>query len=104
MLATFVASFTAAVAEMLVQSTLGDLFLLPALPKEKWPNGSVKGLKARGGTTVSIWWREGDLQEVHIWSKNDTTLKRIHYTGNMVTANLLPQVLYKFNGQLKSLN
>ncbi|KAF7840764.1 alpha-L-fucosidase 2-like [Senna tora] len=96
--------FTAAVAEMLVQSTLEDLFLLPALPREKWPNGSVKGLKARGGTTVSIWWREGDLQEVGIWSNHHSTLQRIHYRATMITATLLPGVIYKFNGQLKSLN
>ncbi|KAK7366472.1 hypothetical protein VNO80_08463 [Phaseolus coccineus] len=99
--------FAAAVAEMLVQSTLSDLFLLPALPWEKWPNGSLKGLKARGGTTVNICWREGDLQEFGIWSKEHTrtTLtKRIHYKGTMVTADLMTGVFYKFNGQLKCLN
>ncbi|KHN30427.1 alpha-L-fucosidase 2-like [Glycine soja] len=99
--------FAAAVAEMLVQSTLSDLFLLPALPWEKWPNGSLKGLKARGGTTVNIYWREGDLQEVGIWSEDQTrtTLrKRIHYRGTMVTADLVSGLFYKFNGQLKCLN
>ncbi|OMO63313.1 Six-hairpin glycosidase-like protein [Corchorus olitorius] len=56
--------FTAAVAEMLVQSTLEDLYLLPALPRDKWANGYVKGLMARGGVTVSICWEEGNLHEV----------------------------------------
>ena len=91
---------------MLLQSTLDDLFLLPALPREKWPNGSVKGLKARGGTTVSICWREGDLQEVGLWSKDQTrtTLKRIHYRGTTVTANMVSGAFHKFDGQLKCLN
>lgn len=92
---------------MLVQSTLSDLFLLPALPWEKWPNGSLKGLKARGGTTVNICWREGDLQEFGVWSEDQTrtTLrKRIHYKETMVTADLMTGVFYRFNGQLKCLN
>ncbi|RDX62538.1 Alpha-L-fucosidase 2, partial [Mucuna pruriens] len=99
--------FAAAVAEMLVQSTLSDIFLLPALPRKKWANGSLKGLKARGATTVSICWREGDLQEVCILSKDltRTTLrKRIHYRGTMVTADLVSGVFYTFNGQLKCSN
>lgn len=101
-----IGSFSAAVAEMLVQSTLGDIFLLPALPREKWPNGSVKGLKARGGTTVNICWREGDLHEVGLWAEDQTrtTQKRIHYRGTTFTANLVSDVFYKFNGQLKCLN
>jgi len=57
-------SFSAAIAEMLVQSTTKDLYLLPALPRNKWPNGCVKGLKARGGVTANICWKDGDLHEV----------------------------------------
>ncbi|KQJ96581.1 hypothetical protein BRADI_3g25226v3 [Brachypodium distachyon] len=53
--------FPAALSEMLVQSTGSDLYLLPALPRDKWPHGCVKGLKARGGVTVNICWKEGQV-------------------------------------------
>ncbi|KAG7977100.1 hypothetical protein I3843_05G013200 [Carya illinoinensis] len=93
--------FSAAVAEMLVQSTVKDLYLLPALPRDKWANGCVKGLKARGGVTVNICWKEGDLHEVGLWSKEPNSLRRLHYRGTTVTANLPSGRVYTFNRQLK---
>ncbi len=56
---------TAGIAEMLLQSQGGVIRLLPALPAE-WSSGSVRGLRARGGFTVSMSWSDGSLTEASL--------------------------------------
>ncbi len=55
----------AGIAQMLMQSYGGTIYLLPALPSA-WPSGRVEGLRARGGFALDIEWREGTLRDVVI--------------------------------------
>lgn len=60
---------TSGIAEMLVQSHLGRVQLLPALPNS-WKDGSIRGIMARGNFEVSMKWNDKLLNKAEIKSKN----------------------------------
>ena len=64
------ASVPGCIAEMLLQSQNGEIFLLPALPDEL-KTGKITGLKARGGYTVNLEWKDMELTSAEIFTENN---------------------------------
>ncbi|QLH20277.1 glycoside hydrolase N-terminal domain-containing protein [Streptomyces sp. Rer75] len=60
----------AGIAQMLLQSHRAVLEVLPALPR-RWPDGSVRGLRAHGDLTVDITWREGRARSLTVTAGHD---------------------------------
>jgi alpha-L-fucosidase 2 len=56
---------TAGMTEMLLQSHADVINILPALP-DKWKNGHVSGLRARGGLEVGIVWENGAFKSAEV--------------------------------------
>ena len=72
---------TAGIAEMLLHSHSDVIHLLPAIPAA-WADGSVKGLKARGGFVVDIEWKAGTVLAASIFSKLTGTC-RVRISGEV---------------------
>ena len=76
---------TAGVTEMLLQSHMGFLHLLPALP-DAWKEGSVEGLRARGNFLVNLTWRGSKLVQATVVSQSGEPCK-VHYNGKTLNFN-----------------
>ncbi|MEG1585502.1 MAG: glycoside hydrolase family 95 protein, partial [Bacteroidales bacterium] len=70
----------AGIAEMLMQSYDGFIYLLPALPT-LWQEGEIKGIIARGGFELDIKWQQGQIEKVTVKS---------HKGGNCRLRSLTP--------------
>jgi alpha-L-fucosidase 2 len=96
--------FTAGVAEMLLQSQNGEINLLPAWPLDKWPDGSVSGLRARGGFEVSIHWKAGKLVDASITNVTSASgTSNVRFGDRVIAISLKPGESREVAAQLKTI-
>ncbi len=93
--------FTAAIAELLMQSHEEFIRILPTLPLN-WQKGKIAGLKARGNIEVDIEWKEGKLHWLSLKSKEDQT-KKVVYNDLEVVLNLKTNQIIRLDGNLNIL-
>jgi alpha-L-fucosidase 2 len=87
--------YTAGVTEMLLQSQEAGLVrLLPALP-EAWPDGRITGLRARGGLTVDLDWKDGQLLASLITADGPHSVD-LAYGDDRVAVNLAAGEEFRF--------
>lgn len=85
---------TAAIAEMLVQSTAERIVLLPALP-QAWEEGSVKGLRIKGNAEISLKWKDHKLSECVIHAYDDFSIC-VRYENRMTKVSLRRGEIQRF--------
>jgi alpha-L-fucosidase 2 len=90
---------TAAIAEMLLQSQEGTICLLPALP-DAWKDGSVTGLRARGGFQVDMGWKDGKLVSATIRSESGEPC-RVSYGARIIDLKIKRGKSVTLNGDLQ---
>jgi len=90
---------TAGIIEMLLQSHLDHIHLLPALP-QVWSSGRVLGLRARGGFVIDILWDELQLKEVQVRSESGLTLRLFQERPVRVIGSDGNEISVQSNGQM----
>lgn len=91
---------TAGIAEMMIQSHLNEIHLLPALPSV-WAKGEISGLRARGGFEVSMKWDKKHLTSAQIKSLGGKTL-RIRTSTPFVVKGITEQPKHTEQGYIIS--
>lgn len=94
----------AGVAEALLQSHMGYIELLPALP-DAWPSGEVKGLCARGGFVLDFGWQQGQLQHLTVKATVNGTCE-LRYKAQQLRLPVQKGRTYQLkvvNGQLREI-
>jgi len=89
----------AGIIEMLMQSHLSAIDILPALPSAL-PDGKIAGVCARGGFELSYSWNDNKLNGVEVLSKAGKPC-RIRYKDKTIEFETVKGESYKFDGELK---
>ena len=92
----------AGMVEMLLQSHLGTIDLLPALP-DAIQEGRIDGVCARGGFELTFDWENGELQSIEVLSKAGEKC-HLRYRDWHMEFDTEKGKAYTFNGKLESIN
>ncbi len=92
---------TSGITEMLLQSHADRIDILPALPAA-WPEGSVRGLRARGGFQVDLAWKEGRLKSVTLETPSGGRCL-LRYGAATTTLEFQPGEMVHLDGRLQQI-
>ncbi|MBQ3525087.1 MAG: glycoside hydrolase family 95 protein [Akkermansia sp.] len=81
---------TGGMSEMLIQSHAGRIELLPTLP-EAWHTGAIKGIRARGGLTVDMKWKDGKITQYRIYKPGATKAEPVTVIVNGKAEKVTPE-------------
>ncbi|MFN8349614.1 MAG: glycoside hydrolase N-terminal domain-containing protein [Spirosomataceae bacterium] len=90
---------SAGIAEMLLQSHTNCIDLLPALPADV-PEGTIRGIKARGGFELNFSWKAGKLTSLQVTSTAGNPC-RLRYGTQVISFSTQKGHMYQFDENLK---
>jgi len=93
---------TAGIVEMLIQSHLSTIDILPALPATL-SEGSISGVCARGGFELSFQWENGELTGLELLSKSGNDCK-LRYQDRIIEFPTMAGKIYRFDGELNDVS
>lgn len=91
----------AGIVEMLIQSHLDQIEILPALP-DALPEGMISGVCARGGFELAFKWTGGEMKEVKVLSKAGNICK-LKYKDKTIEFDTKQGESFAFNSKLKKI-
>jgi alpha-L-fucosidase 2 len=91
----------AGIVEMLLQSHLGEIDILPALP-DAIPEGHISGIRARGGFTLEYTWKDLKLTSLNVISNAGYPLT-VRYADKVFTSDTQKGEVLRFDGNLKKI-
>jgi alpha-L-fucosidase 2 len=89
----------AGIVEMLMQSHLDAIDILPALP-DGIPEGHIRGIRARGAFELEFKWSAGKLTSLKISSNAGSPVK-IRYNGKVFSSTTKKGEILEFDGNLR---
>jgi alpha-L-fucosidase 2 len=92
----------AAITEMLVQSSLNEIIVLPALPQQ-WPAGSLKGVRVRGGGKLDITWKDGRLTLLRLQADHAAKY-RVSYGNQSAQVEIQPGKSIRLDRELHNIS